>query len=72
MSDNLPNHFVEKLERRWAARVAGEADAWRSERPAHWGQRTVVTAKGRLVPVSFKGRRHPQARQYRPAITLGG
>jgi hypothetical protein len=57
MSDNLSNHIVEKLERRWAARVAGEAAAWHSERPMHSGQETVVTSKGRLVPVSFKGRR---------------
>jgi hypothetical protein len=56
VSNNLSNPIVEKLERRWAARVAGEAAAWRSERPMHLAQEPVVTRKGRLVPVAFKRR----------------
>jgi len=56
MSDNLPNDIVNKLERRWASRLAREATAFRSERPAHSGRDTVVTRKGRVVPVSYKGK----------------
>jgi hypothetical protein len=57
MSDNLPNHIIEKFERRWAARLTGEAAAWRNERSKHSASETVVTRKGRPVQVAFKGSR---------------
>jgi hypothetical protein len=53
---NLPSHIVQKFEQRWAARLAGEAAAWRSERPMRPAQKTVVSRKGRLVPVTIKNK----------------
>lgn len=36
---NLPRHIIDKLERRWARRLAGEAAAWRGDKPMHLGSR---------------------------------
>ena len=55
MSDLLfPKHVAERLERRWAARLARDASAWRSEKPSAMMMREIVDRKGRLVPVAFK------------------
>jgi hypothetical protein len=50
----LPNHVIDKVERRWASRLAAEAAAWHRNRPAHGLPRTVIDRAGRLVPVAFR------------------
>ena len=30
---DLPRHILEKMERRWASRIARDAAAWQSEKP---------------------------------------
>ena len=50
----LPKHITEKLEQRWASRLAREASLWRYNRSVDTDTRPVIDRKGRLVPVSFK------------------
>jgi hypothetical protein len=49
----VPKHVADRLERRWASRLAREA-AWRSEKPSPIMAREILDRKGRLVPVVFK------------------
>jgi hypothetical protein len=51
---DLPNHIIERVERRWAARLANKAAAWKNQRPQ---DHVVVSRKGRVVPVAFKSHR---------------
>ena len=53
MTQNLPKHIIEKLERRWASRLSGEAAAWRAEKPAPRVHREIADRKGRSIPVAF-------------------
>ena len=50
----LPKHVLDRVERRWASRLAKEAVSWRSEKPELGDQTAVVDRSGRLVPVTFK------------------
>ena len=45
----LPTHVIEKFERRWASRLAREAETWRANKPAKSGHRQIVDRAGRLV-----------------------
>lgn len=47
----LPNHVIDKVERRWAARLARDARTWRSERPVSVASGVVTDGPGRPVPV---------------------
>src|ERR1700759_275163 len=52
----LPTHVIEKFERRWASRLAREAEAWRYKRPGRSSPRQVVDREGRTVPVTSRHR----------------
>jgi hypothetical protein len=51
---SLPKHVAERLERRWAARLAREAAAWRSGKASSATTSEIVDRKGRPVPVTFR------------------
>ncbi|MBV9564823.1 MAG: hypothetical protein JOY90_30915, partial [Bradyrhizobium sp.] len=51
---DLPKHIIEKFEHRWASHVAEEAAVWRSNKSDHPAHRTVISRKGRVVPVAVK------------------
>lgn len=51
--DAPKQHVLDRLERRWEARLAQEATTWRSERPTHRATH-VVDRAGRSVPLSMR------------------
>jgi hypothetical protein len=51
---NLPLHVLDRVERRWASRLARDAVAWRSEKPKLSHQQAVLDRAGRVVPVAIK------------------
>jgi hypothetical protein len=51
---HLPKHLAERVERRWASRLARDAAAWRGQKPPHAAPQMVTDRKGRLVAVAFK------------------
>ena len=50
----LPKHVAERLERRWASRLAREAAMWRIGRPSLPAADVITDRKGRIVPVTRK------------------
>lgn len=50
----FPKHVTERLERRWAARLARDAATWRSEWPSVANADAITDRKGRIVPVTRK------------------
>ena len=48
----FPKHVTERLERRWAARLARDAATWRGKKPSPTMTLEIVDRKGRLVPVA--------------------
>ena len=50
--NDLPAHILDKLERRWASRLARDAAAWRAEQPPHAHPAEIVDRAGRHVPVA--------------------
>jgi hypothetical protein len=55
---DLPAHIFRKFERRWASRLAREADA-RSQKLPHASYQEIVDPTGRHVPMNV--RRSPSA-----------
>jgi hypothetical protein len=51
---NLPAHVLDRIERRWASRLARDAASWRGEKTKHSNQRAVVDRAGRVVRVTVK------------------
>ncbi len=51
---DLPKHILEKFERRWATHLAEEAALWRNDKAGPPSHRTVISRKGRTVPVAVK------------------
>jgi hypothetical protein len=49
----LPTHVINRLERRWAARLARDAVAWRSEQSVR-PRSGIIDQGGRRIPVTVK------------------
>jgi hypothetical protein len=45
----IPKHVADRLERRWASRLAREAAFWHSEKPSPTMAPEIQDRKGRLV-----------------------
>ena len=50
----LPRHVLDKVERRWASRLARDAASWRSEKPNVADRSAVIDQAGRMIPVTVK------------------
>jgi hypothetical protein len=50
----IPKQVADRLERRWASRLARQAAFWHSEKPSPTMAREIQDRKGRLIPVTFK------------------
>jgi hypothetical protein len=49
----LPSHVINRLERRWAARLDRDATAWRGDRSIRPSRR-IIDDGGRQIPVKVK------------------
>jgi hypothetical protein len=54
MTEIVPKHVAERLERRWASRLAREAAMWRIGRQSLPAADVITDRKGRIVPVTRK------------------
>lgn len=52
----LPSHVINRLERRWAARLDRDAMAWRGDRSIRPSRR-IIDDGGRQIPSWSNGRR---------------
>jgi hypothetical protein len=50
----LPRHVLDKVERRWASRLARDAASWRSEKSIVPDRSAVVDRAGRVIPVTVR------------------
>jgi hypothetical protein len=50
---NLPRHILDKMERRWASRIARDAAAWEGGKQRD-ERREIGDRAGRLVPVTSR------------------
>ncbi len=51
---NLPAYVLNRIERRWASRLARDAARWRGEKAKLSNRKAVVDRVGRVVPVTVK------------------